>query len=241
MMNPARTFFTLFRTEAKLSIRGGDMLLFGIVMPVGIMLLVGFISSPETVRSAFSGVACVGICAAGFMGIPLTLSGYRYEKILKRYKVTPVSPGMLLAADMALQLMFAAVSSLLVWLTARFLFGVQVAAAPRFILMWCFSVCVIFSLGACIGAVVPNTKMANVVTSLIYFPSLFLSGATVPYAVMPSGLKAVAQMFPMTQAIRLLDNAVSGSPFSADVLRFVLLAVIAFAAFATALKVFKWE
>ncbi len=240
-MTALKTFYTLFKTEAKLAVRGGDMLLFAVAMPVGIMFLIGCVSAPETVRSAFSGVACVGICAAGFMGIPLTLSGYRYEKVLKRFKVTPVSPGMLLAADTALQFLFAAVSAVLVWLAARFGFGVKIADGARFVATFLFSVCAVFSLGACIGAVVPDVKTANVVTSLIYFPSLFLSGATVPYAIMPRGLQAFSNVFPLTQVIKLLDNAAAGLPVSADILRIGILLPVTVAAFALSVKLFKWE
>ena len=82
----------LFKTEAKLALRGGDMVLFGVIFPVAVMLLIGFISQPEAVRLGFGGIASVGICAAGIMGLPLTISGYRHAKILKRFRVTPVSP-----------------------------------------------------------------------------------------------------------------------------------------------------
>ena len=36
------------------------------------------------------------ICAGGVMGLPLVISDYRGKNILKRYKVTPVSPAMIM-------------------------------------------------------------------------------------------------------------------------------------------------
>ena len=36
------------------------------------------------------------ICAGGVMGLPLVISDYRGKNILKRYKVTPVSPAIIM-------------------------------------------------------------------------------------------------------------------------------------------------
>jgi hypothetical protein len=46
------------------------MPIFGIGFPIGVMLLIGFISKPEAKLLGFSGVVAVGICATGFMGSP---------------------------------------------------------------------------------------------------------------------------------------------------------------------------
>ena len=69
-----KTFLTLLKTETKLAVRCGDMILFGIIFPIGIMLLVGCISSPEAIALSFGGIATIGICASGLMGIPLTFA-----------------------------------------------------------------------------------------------------------------------------------------------------------------------
>jgi len=234
-------FWVLFKTEVKLALRGGDMILFGIVMPIGIMLLIGFISKPETIRSAFSGVASIGICAAGFMGLPLIFSGLRYEKILKRYKATPVSPILLIAADFLLETIFALTTGIIIVLIAVLGFKAQVADYGRFTLTFLFSIFSIFSLGVLISAVVPNVKMANIICTLIYFPSLFLSGASVPLSIMPKGLQQFAAVLPMTQTIKLLENSVLGNPVSDDLLRFIILGIVSIVSYAVSIKVFKWE
>jgi len=234
-------FWVLFKTEVKLAIRGGDMILFGIVMPIGIMLLIGFISKPETIRSAFSGVASIGICAAGFMGLPLVFSGLRYEKILKRYKATPVSPMLLLAADFLLETLFAITTGIIITLLAVFGFGAQIAHYGRFALTFLFGIFSIFSLGVLISAIVPNVKMANIICTLIYFPSLFLSGASVPLSIMPKGLQTFANIFPMTQTIRLLENAVLGNSFSDDGIRIIVLIIVSLLSYVISIRLFKWE
>jgi ABC-2 type transport system permease protein len=118
-------FLIMLKIEMLLAFRHGDMILFGIVMPVSIMMLIGAIGDSKTVAENFAGVASVGICAAGLMGIPLTVASYRHEKILKRFQATPVSPLILLVSITALQTLFAWVSGVGVYLTARFMFGMS--------------------------------------------------------------------------------------------------------------------
>ena len=232
----------LFKTEAKLALRGGDMVLFGVIFPVAVMLLIGFISQPEAVRLGFGGIASVGICAAGIMGLPLTISSYRHAKILKRFRVTPVSPALLLAAVSGVQTVFALVSGAVVFLIARFVFGVQIDGSPiRYALSFLFVLVSIFSVGYLIASVVPNVKTANLVCTIVYFPMMFLSGATVPYEILPRGLRLLVDIFPLTQGIKILKGAVLGTDLSSDLPRIALLSGIAAVSYAVSILTFRWE
>lgn len=242
MMGHMNAFWTLFKTETKLSLRGGDMLVFGITFPIGIMVLIGFISTPEAVRLGFGGIAAVGICASALMGIPLSFSGNRHGKILKRFRVTPVSPAVLLASDALLQTLFAWTSALAVFLIARFGFGVRIEGSPlRYIATFLFVQASIFSLGFLIAALVPNEKTASWMCTLVYFPMLLFSGTTIPFEILPAGLRAFASAFPLTQGIFLLKGAVLGTEAAADTTRFVALSVLAAVSYLVSFATFRWD
>ncbi|HNY17054.1 MAG TPA: ABC transporter permease [Treponemataceae bacterium] len=237
-----KAFWALFATEAKLAIRSGDMILFGLLFPVGIMLLIGFISGPEATRLGFGGTAAVGICAAGLMGIPLTFANYRHDKILKRFRVTPVSPATLVLADTLVQAIFAVVSGFAVYLVATVGFGVTIAGSPlRYALTFAFTLASIFSLGFLIASLAPSVKAANLACTVLYFPMLFLSGATVPYEILPRGLKAVADWFPLTEGIKLLKGAVLGLDVARDAPGFLALALVAAVSCVLSAIFFRWE
>ena len=94
-----KRFLKLYMIEQKLALRSGDMLIFGIAMPVGIMILINMIAGQKQagegftyLESSFASLIAVGICAAAFMGIPLTIADYRDKKILKHFFTTPCSP-----------------------------------------------------------------------------------------------------------------------------------------------------
>lgn len=237
-----KAFTTLFRTEAKLAIRGGDMVLFGILFPVGIMLLIGFISAPTAIAPAFAGVASVGICAAGLMGLPLTIASYRHEKILKRFKVTPVSPLVLLLADIAIQTIVAWVSALAVYLIARCVFGLHIVASPiRYMGTFLFVQFSVYGIGFLIASLAPNIKTANIVCTVVYFPTLFLSGATVPYRILPRGVQVFAEIFPLTQGIKLLEGVVTGTGAGTNTGSILVLVCVAIVSYLISLRFFRWE
>ncbi len=237
-----RGFGTLFAVEAKVVLRGIDMLLFGVFFPLAIMLLVGSISGRSAVPSAFAGIACVGLCASGLMGIPLTFASYRHESILRRFRVTPVSPATLLLAVALTQVLFAWVSAAGVYLVARLAFGMEIAGSPaRCLATFLFVQVSIYSLGFLIASLAPDMKKANLACTVAYFPMLFLSGATVPYDALPRGVTLFADYFPLTQGITLLRDAVLAVPASGGSGSILALAAIAVVSYAVSFATFRWE
>lgn len=79
-----KTFWLLYQSEAKLSMREMSSVIFGIFVPVGIICLMAFMDPDNhSLHTNFVAVSTVGICSAGVMGLPLALSSYRERKILK--------------------------------------------------------------------------------------------------------------------------------------------------------------
>lgn len=238
----ANTLAELFKIEALLAVRGGDMLLFGVAIPVAVMALFGFVSAPESLSAAWAGVVTIGICASGLMGIPLTLASYRHDKILKRLQVSPVSPLVLLVSVALVQLIFAAVSATAVTVTARVFFGMNlagnwyiVAGTLAFILL------PIYSIGFLIASLAPDIKTANLICTLVYFPTLFLSGATIPFEILPRAVQTAARIFPLTEGIRLLKNVSSATSGPGDAIGFGVLASLAVVSCFIAVRSFRWE
>lgn len=100
-----KAFKALVSAELKLSFRGVDMFIFAICMPIVVLVFIGMLygdraafegASYTFLEQSFGAVSTIAICAGGVMGLPLVIADYRHRKILKRFKVTPVSPTMIL-------------------------------------------------------------------------------------------------------------------------------------------------
>lgn len=245
-----KTLWIMYKTEAKLSIREFSSVLFGVLVPIGLIILLGFLYGESTLAEtavrqidvSFGAVCTLGICSAGLMGIPIALSDYRWRKILKQYKVTPISPMTLLMAHLLFCFTLSIVSTALVYLFASLLFGFALKGSLlTFIGVYLLVMISIHAIGMIVASLAPNAQMAGIIASIIYFPMIFLSGATIPYEIMPKALQSVSEFMPMTQGIKLLKAISLGEPISDVFLSFAVMIVIAVVGLGISVKCFKWE
>ncbi len=246
-----KAFKTLLITESKLSLRGMDMFIFAICMPVIVMVILGIIygskpafegASYTFLEVSFGAVASIPICAGGLMGLPLVISDYRSKKILKRYKVTPTSPALILVVQFVIYTLYALVSLALVYVFAVAYFGLQIHGSWLVFLGTYFLVLLsMFSIGLLVGGLSPNVKTAGIAASLLYFPMLIFSGATLPYEAMPAALQKAADFLPMAQGIKLLKAALLNLPVQDSLVPIIVMAALAVVCIVISIRFFKWE
>lgn len=245
------TFRTMLKTELKLSLRGMDMFIFAICMPLIVLVILGIIYGDTPafhgadytfLQQSFGALVTISILAGGVMGLPLVISEYRSKKILKRFKVTPVTPVMILFVQLVIYALYAVASLLFLYLVAVLFFNFQLVGSWFYFLGGYFLVMLsIFSIGMMVGSLAPNTKAASVLAILLYFPMLIFSGATLPYEVMPQALQRVADIMPMTQGIKLIKAASLGMEMDHVLLPIMVMAIVAVICTVLSIKFFKWE
>lgn len=246
-----KTFRTMLKNELQLSLRGMDMFIFAICMPLVVLIILGIIYGNKPafdgagytfLEQSFGALTTISICAGGVMGLPLVVSDYRDKKILKRFKVTPVSPAIILSIQVIIYTIYSIVSLLLLYAAAAIFFDFQMKGSLfHFFGGYLLVMLSMFSIGMMVGGVAPNTKIAGVIASVLYFPMLIFSGATLPYEVMPDTLQKVADILPLTQGIKLLKAASLGLPIDSVLAPIIIMAVLAIACITVSLRFFKWE
>ena len=245
-----KRFLTFLKVEGKLSLRSPDGIIFGIGMPVGVLLLIAVVAGSQSaggadysfLQSAFASLLTVGLCATAFMGLPLTIADYRDKKILKHFFATPIRPFMILSVQVVIGMLTSFFSAALVTLLAVFGFGYRMAGDP-FLFIGAFLLVMLsmYSIGMILASLCKTVKIANVVTTFVYFPMLFLSGATIPFELFPDTVQKVCNVLPLTHGIKLL-KAVSLNMWSQEIWISVALLIV-FAVVGCILSVvsFKWD
>lgn len=246
-----KTFTTLLKNELKLNIRNMNMVIFAVIMPLVVLAVLGFIygTAPAAdgagytfLEQSFGALCAISICAGGLMGLPLVVSEYRERKILKRFKVTPVSPVMLLAAEFLIYVLYAAVSMLTLLPVASLFWKVTVRDSwIVFLGSWLLTLVSTLSIGMMVGGIAKDSKSASVIACLLYFPMLIFSGATLPFEIMPGVMQKIVSLFPLTQGIRLMKAASLGLPVDNLYLPVLSMGAAALICGGIAVKYFKWE
>jgi ABC-2 type transport system permease protein len=193
-------------------------------------------------EQSFGAVTSIGICAAGVMGLPLVITDYRHKKILKRFKVTPVSPAMLLFVQVVINFTYSAVSLVLIYLVSTLFYGFRMhGSLPGFLGSYLLVLLSIYSIGMMVAAISPNIKTANLLCCVLYFPMLIFSGATLPYEVMPKALQKTADFLPLTQGIKLLKGTSLGLLLDNIFVPIAVMAAVSVVCISISIKFFKWE
>lgn len=245
-----KRFFKVYGIEQKLFFRSADVFVFNLCMPVAVLVFIAMIAGNKAagnsgmtyLQSAFASLVAVGICCSAFMSIPIVIVDYRDKKILKHFYCSPCSPGWILGADTICSAVMAVLSALLVWAVSVVCFGYRMQGnALAFIGAWLLTLVSMFSIGLMIASLCRTVKVMNAVTSAVYFPMLFLSGATIPYELFPKGLQRVADILPLTQGIKLMKAASMGIRPGAAGYSVILLLGITVVCGMISVKTFRWE
>lgn len=246
-----KAFRTMLKTELKLSLRGMDMFIFAICLPVVMVILLGIIygSKPAYegaeytfLEQSFGAISTIAICAGGVMGLPLLISDYRHKKILKRFKVTPASPILILAVHLVIYAIYSIVSLILVYIVAKLFFHCNLnGSILSFLGSYLLVMISMFSIGIMVGGVAPDMKTASIIASILYFPMLIFSGATLPYEIMPEALQKFSNILPLTQGIKLLKATSLSLPIASVWFPIMLMSLLAVICISVSIKFFKWE
>ncbi len=246
-----KTFSTLLKNELKLNIRNMNMVIFAIILPLVVLVILGFLYGTSSaaddadytfLEQSIGALCAISVCAGGLMGLPLVVSEYRERKILKRFQVTPISPVMLLAVEFLIYVIYALVSLLTLLLVSMVFWGVRMDGSwVAFIGSWILTTVSTLSIGMMVGGIAKNTKTASVIACLLYFPMLIFSGATLPFEVMPEIMQKVISVFPLTQGIQLLKATFLGLTVDQMELPIVVMVCVTLVCSGIAVKCFKWE
>ena len=224
--------------------------IFAVIMPLVIFLILGIIYGAKPaydgagytfLEQSFGAVSAVAICASGLMGLPQAISGLRELKILKRFRVTPVSPVFVLGVELAMYVVYCLVS-LATLAAAALSCGVRLRGSlPAFLGSWALTMLSTLSVGLLVGGVAKDTKQASVIASILYFPMLVFSGTTLPIEVMPPVMQKLVSFFPLTQGLTMMKNTFWGINMGNVLLPICVMAGVTALCTILAVRFFRWE
>ncbi|WDV46647.1 ABC transporter permease [Clostridiaceae bacterium M8S5] len=244
-------FVEMIKVEFKCFVRNIISMFFVILFPVLLLLVFGemYGNKPNALFNGRGSVdilvpSYIGMIVAitGIMSLPLMVSSYREKKILKRFKATPMSPFHLLVSQIIVNIVMTIIGIILLIIVAKLKYNLHFDGNILSVLCAFFiTVICIFSIGFLIASVVNNTKTASAVSNIVYFPMLFLTGATIPLETMPNTMKSISKFLPLTHAIKLLKGAWFGESLSNYQSEILILLGFTVVLSVASVKLFKWE
>lgn len=239
----------LIKTEGKLAIREPIGIIFGLGVPILLLLIFGSVpafntpdsESGSTVFQLYVPVLIILVLIMiGVLGLPFPLSRNREIGWLRRISTTPVSPSGLLFAQVAINLIIGATAIVVLLVGSKVFFGITLSPnIVGFAASIILAIGSMFSLGLLIGSIAPTQGSASVLSNILLYPFLFLSGVYMPVPLLPGYLQTLSAFSPVGAAVKALGDSINGtfpSMFSLG----VMIAYTLFFSFLAA-RYFRWE
>jgi ABC-2 type transport system permease protein len=234
--------------EARLFLREPLLVFFGLVFPTLLMVVLGLVPAivrpdPETgvrfIEYFVPSIVVLTLAMVGLQAVPNTLVGYREQGILRRLSVTPMRPGNLLIAHLAINLVAALLSIVLVMVVGNLAFDIPLPKhLPGFALALVTGVTAIFAIGLVVAAIAPTTRAASGIATVTFVTVLFFGGVYVPRNMLPDVITRIGAYVP--PGVEALHDGWVGDASPAG-LHLLIMALIAVVTATAAAKLFRWE
>ena len=190
-------------TELKLFARERLRIIFGVGLPLLLVIIIGCIPFFNQPRAAYGGATfldvyvpiMVAFSAAllSLTALPMMLAGYRERGVLRRLQTTPIGPARVLAGQLLVNLASCCrrpwssccwPGSGSGWLPPphRRIRGRLVPAAVA-----------LMCVGLFVAAVAPSSRVARPPGHLLFYALMFFAGLLLPIAVMPATLQHISR------------------------------------------------
>jgi imidazolonepropionase-like amidohydrolase/ABC-type multidrug transport system permease subunit len=241
-----KAFLALTQIDLKLALRNRSVLFFNYFFPLIFFFVFGYSMHAEQgsrVIQVVNMVVTIGILGNGLFGAGMRAVQERENNVLRRYKVTPITPVPLLAASMVTGVILYLPGLLIVLVLANRLFGMAVPPNLFSLLLFAIIACVAFrSIGLIIAAVVNSSQESLILIQPLYMAMLFLSGATFPISFFPDWLQVITQFIPATYLmIGMAGILQHRESVLTNWLSVIALIVTALVGIFIATKLFRWE
>jgi ABC-2 type transport system permease protein len=190
------------------------------------------------------GIIALGIIAAAFVNLVISVTAQRESGTLKRRRATPVPAGVVIAGR-ALTAVFTALAIAAVLLAIGWAaYGAHVPArtAPALVVTIVVGALSFCALGYALASVVRNEDAAQPITQAVTLPLYFISGVFVAVTALPAWLVNIAGIFPVRHLAAALLAAYNpntqGSGFSGTDL--LVVAAWGIGGLLIALRRFSW-
>jgi ABC-2 type transport system permease protein len=246
-----QSLFKMTWMESKLFLREPVGAFFTLVFPLMMLFLFGSIygNAPSeyfnglgTVDISVPAYTAMIIATTGLMGLTITMAAYRENGILRRLRTTPISPIIVLVAQVIVLLAMTTFGMILLVIAGKLVYHMRFDG-NIFSVVVGFILCSLsfFALGFVLAGLMPTARTAQVVGMVLLYPMLFLSGAGFPRELLPETILKVSRYLPLTYVVTLLRGLWIGDPWNSHMNEVLVLAGMLVIGVLISLKTFRWE
>jgi ABC-2 type transport system permease protein len=236
-------------SEGRLLARNPGVVLWTAVLPVAAAVILGSIPAVRKPSSSLGGLSFFqvyqpilvffAITLLAMQALPDVLTRYREMGVLKRLRTTPVSPVLLLFAQLTLILSVSIVCMALMVVLPLFGGAPWPRNVAGFVISYLLGAWAMLGLGMVIASLFHNAKVAAGFGSFLFFVMQFFAGLWWQRPNMPPWLRDISNFTPSGASVQALTDSSAGHWPHA--LYLIVLAVWGAVTSRLAVRFFSWE
>lgn len=244
-----KQYLAIIAMDIKLALRLRAVIFFNYLFPLIFFFTFATVLGRSADKSNMVFVVTMsvtlGVLGSGFFGAGIRAIQERELGILRRYKVTPISPAPILVGSMVTGWIIFLPYIVLLLLMAHFLYQMPLPVHFFELLLFISLGLIAFrSLGLVIASVANTMQEGTILVQLFYFPMLLLSGATFPADKFPKVMQIIHNFIPATYLVKGMQNMMlkgQGLSEKENLLAVLVMVLTIVGGGIISMKLFRWE
>ena len=237
--------WSLTVSRMRLAMRNRAFLFFSLIMPLA--FLFGYAGlfrrfGPEAVPYLLSMVLALTVMGS-FWGLSVQLVTFREQGILRRFRVTPVGASAMLASSLISNYFLTLPTIVIEFYISRSVFHMAgLGNVVSVFILVSIGTVTFASLGLIVASVTNTMQETQIINQIIWFVFLFISGATIPFPMLPVMVQKISLFLPATYLVSGLQRAMIDHT-NLNSLGSYLASLVgcALIAFIVSAQLFRWE
>jgi ABC-2 type transport system permease protein len=229
----------------RLAMRNRAFLFFSLIMPIAFLFIYAGIfgrGNRQAVPYLLAEVLALTVMGS-FWGLSVQLVTFREQGILRRFRITPVGASAMLASTLISNYLLTLPTIVIEFLLSRWVFHMSGLGnlTSVFVLVTLGTIS-FASLGLIVASVTNTMQETQIINQIIWFVFLFISGATIPFPILPNIVQAFAVYLPATYLVSGLQRAMIDNAGLASLGSYLASLIgCALIAFLIAAQLFRWD
>jgi imidazolonepropionase-like amidohydrolase/ABC-type multidrug transport system permease subunit len=241
-----KSYIALIQLDLKLALRQKSVLFFNYMFPLIFFVVFAQVMHGDrgnAMTQVLTMVVIIGVLGNGLFGAGVRAVQERESNVLRRYKVTPITPAPILIAATIVGWILFMPFVVIMFCAAHFAYGMPWPERTGSILLFVTLAILAFrAIGMILAAVANSMQESQILVQLVYLPMLFLSGATFPTSMFPGWLLIVTQFLPATYLVSGLEGMMlRQESLVANGFPALALLITVFVGLFISYKLFRWE
>ncbi len=240
-----KTILTLAAMRIRITLRNKAFLFFSLFMPMLFFFLYGSVfakGNPVVVTILMGPVLSLTVMGT-FWGLSMQLVTWREQGILRRFRLAPIPPSKMIASSVIANYALILPTVILELVLARYVYHVtQFGDLLSVFVLAILGITSFGALGLVVASVTNTMQETQIINQMLWLMLIFLSGATLPLALLPRAVQRVGLFLPATYLVSGIQRAmVDHAGILSLGVEIVSLGCWAALAFTISSLLFRWE